>query len=208
MREKNVYVIDELDGSSPFNRGHYEWSTSVGFMRRFASTAGAICAPQLYGGTLYLAASGSGTHVWKRGAFERVSVSGCQKIDEAYVILGPDVTWTKYPAHNKLLTKLGDKARTVNLIGSCALGLGLVAAGNADVLVQPLISPWDWAAGKLLVEESGGKLIFYEMKGGQIEPLEKLEPRHYNPSERQVGFIAGNEKLTADIMEMLLTLSK
>src|SRR3989344_4904929 len=29
MRKSGVYIIDELDGSSPFNCGHYEWSTSI-----------------------------------------------------------------------------------------------------------------------------------------------------------------------------------
>jgi fructose-1,6-bisphosphatase/inositol monophosphatase family enzyme len=109
------------------------------------------------------------------------------------------------------MTKLGDKSRTTNMNGSCALGLGLVAAGHADALIQPLQSPWDWAAGKLLVEEAGGKIIFYEMeKTGKeytkIVSMDNIKPRHYNPDERTLGFVAANENLAEQIMKMLLEL--
>ena len=76
----------------------------------------------------------------------------------------------------------------------------------SDALVQPLHFPWDWAAGKVLVEEAGGKLIFYEMENGRIEPIDKLKPKHYNPDKRTVGFVAGNEKMTDSIMNMLLSI--
>lgn len=92
----------------------------------------------------------------------------------------------------------------MNSNGSCALPLGLVAAGRADALIQPLQCPWDWAAGKLLVEEAGGSIVFYEFDNNKIKPLDKLELRHYNPEKRAVGFIAGNEKIVREITDLLL----
>ena len=104
-----------------------------------------------------------------------------------------------------MVTQLGDRVRTSNSNGSCALPLGLVACGKADALVQPLQSPWDWAAGKVFIEEAGGKMIFYEMdERGGIRPVDRLEPRHYNPEERTVGFVAASERNAYDILDMLL----
>ncbi|GEM_PF-1908924 len=216
MRTGRVYIIDELDGSSAFDKGHYDWSVSVGHLRNMEHIAGAVCAPQIYNGRIFLAGKGNGTHVWNGSQLKQTKVSDVRDLKKAYVIAGLDCGWPSYPPYNKLWIKLGDKARTVGT-NTCAIGLGLVAAGNADAIVQPLQSPWDWAAGKLLVEEAGGKVIFYEMEQtdqqgdvniyDRIQPIERLEPKHYDPSKRAVGFVAGNEKLADEIMEMLLTLS-
>jgi len=204
-----IYIIDELDGSSSRFVGHYEWSTSVGYVDRMTHIAGAVYAPKIDRGTLFYASKDGGTFV-KSGAKkeQEVKVSECDDLENAYVLFGPDCFLKKYFVHNALLTELGDVARTTNGIGSCALGLGLLASGRADALVQPLQSPWDWAAGKLLVEEAGGNIIFYEMENSRINPLKNLEPKHYNPDPRirTVGFVAGNGKIATDIMDMLLSL--
>ena len=202
MKNSRVYIIDELDGSSSFNAGHYEWSVSVGCVEKLQHIAGAVFAPKL--DMLFNAAKGKGTFL-HNGKKSKCQVSD-SSLKDAYVIFGPDNFLTKYPVHNKLLTKLGDVTRTINANGSCALALGLVACGKADALVQPLQSPWDWAAGKLLVEEAGGVLLFYEMDKGQIIPIKHLEPSHYNSDKRSVGFVAGNKKIAEEIMKVLLSI--
>ena len=66
-----------------------------------------------------------------------------------------------------------------------------------------------------MVEENRGKIVFYEMDPEveeitpdtryiTVRPIKCLEPRHYNPEERAVGFVAGNEKIVDQIMERLL----
>lgn len=204
-----IYIIDELDGSSSEVIGHHEWSISVGYVDRMAHLAGAVYAPKIDRGTLFYASKDGGTFIRVGVKKKQVEVSECDDLKNAYVLFGPDCFLKKYPVHNALLTELGDVARTTNGIGSCALGLGLVASGRADALVQPLQAPWDWAAGRLLVEEAGGNIIFYEMENGRISPLKSLKPKHYNPDPRirAVGFVAGNGKITTDIMDMLLRIS-
>ncbi len=203
LRSSRVYIIDELDGSSSFSIGHYEWAISIGYVDKLLHKAGAIFAPKINGGTLFYASSGKGAYMKNGDKTKRIEVAN-RNLRDSYVIVGPDCFFTKYPKHNKLLTRLGDKARTMNVNGSCALALGLVASGRADALVQPLQCPWDWAAGKLIVEEARGKIIFYEMHQGSVKPLDSLEYRHYNPERREAGFIAGNPKLTDIIVDMLV----
>ena len=51
-----------------------------------------------------------------------------------------------------LLMSFGDIRR----IGSAALELCAVACGELDVYCEPILSPWDFAAGKLILCEAGG----------------------------------------------------
>jgi len=201
ISNSRVYIIDELDGSSPYNKGHPEWSISIGYIDRLEHKAGAVFAPHIKNGMLFYASKGEGAFI---KAKKEMHVSKTSDLNKAYVIFGPDCFLKKYPTHNKLLIEIGDVARTVNGIGSCALGLGYVASGMSDALVQPLHFPWDWAAGKVLVEEAGGKMIFYEMENSNIRSIRKLEPKHYNPDKRMVGFVAGNGKIADEIMNILL----
>ena len=53
-----------------------------------------------------------------------------------------------------LLTRVRDLRRG----GSAALDLAYVAAGRVDVYVEFGLQPWDWAAGRLLVTEAGGRV--------------------------------------------------
>ena len=205
LKDSKVYIIDELDGTSSQGIGHPEWSTSVGYVDKMVHKTGAVFAPQINNGTLFFASRNGGAFI-RTDSTQEIHVSRTAALSDAYIIFGVDNFLKKYTVHNKLLIEVGDVARTTNSNGSCALALGYVAAGMSDALVQPLQFPWDWAAGKVLVEEAGGKLIFYEMENGKIEPIDKLKPKHYNPDKRTVGFVAGNEKMTDSIMNMLLSI--
>ena len=48
------------------------------------------------------------------------------------------------------------KVRDIRRAGSAALDLAWVAAGRLDGFYERGVKPWDWAAGRLLVEEAGG----------------------------------------------------
>ena len=50
----------------------------------------------------------------------------------------------------------------VRRLGSAALDLAYVAAGRFDAYWEVSLHPWDMAAGKLLVEEAGGKVTHYD----------------------------------------------
>lgn len=206
LKKTRVYIVDELDGSSSFNAGHYEWAISVGCVENLAHTAGAVFAPKIENGTLFFASRGKGAFVETGKKRKKLHVAN-NDLKNAYVLAGTDCVLTKYPVHNNMLTKLGNITRTMNINGSCALALGLVAAGRADALIQPVNSPWDWAAGKIILEEAGGIMIFYEMERGRIIPIKKLQPKHYSPEKRMVGFVAGSREIAKDIMHIMLELN-
>jgi len=200
---KRRFVVDELDGSASFAAGHHEWSVSVACVDGLAPAAGAVCAPDIQSGFLFHAASGGGAFL-RRGQRAPVRLRVRKlPLRAAYVLTGPDTLLRRYPAHNALATALASECRTMNVVGSCALALGLVAAGTASLLVQPPQSVWDWAAGRLLVEEAGGVVLFYEMRGEKVVPVPRLEARHYDPRRRVVGLVAGERALARETLARL-----
>jgi myo-inositol-1(or 4)-monophosphatase len=203
LGRKRRFVVDELDGSASFAAGHHEWSVSVACVDGLAHTAGAVCAPDIQSGLLWSAASGGGSYL-RKGQRPPVRLRVRKlPLRDAYVLTGPDTLLRRYPAHNAVATRIASECRTMNVVGSCALALGLVAAGTASLLVQPPQSVWDWAAGRLLVEEAGGVVLFYEMQDREVVPVPRLQGRHYDPRRRVVGLVAGERTLARETLERL-----
>lgn len=206
LKNTGVYIIDELDGSSSHNAGHYEWSVSVGYVENLEHKAGAIFAPNIFGkdGALFYSSLGKGSFMRINGKDKKIEISN-KEIKDSYVVFGADcVLKNKYPKHYKLMGDLSDEIRTTNMNGSGSLPLALVSAGIGEALVQPLQSVWDYAAGILLVREARGEIIFYEMdKNGECIPVNETKLEHYNPSTRNLGFIAGNKKIVPYIANRL-----
>lgn len=203
LAKRQRFIVDELDGSASFASGHHEWSVSVACVDGLTHTAAAVCAPDVGGGLLFRAQRGGGALVSRgRRAPVRLRVTR-RPLRAAYVLTGPDTLLHRYPTHNALATAIASECRTLNVVGSCALAMGLVAAGTASLLVQPPQSVWDWAAGRLLVEEAGGAVLFYEMEGRRILPIRRLQARHYDPRRRVVGLVAGERALAREALERL-----
>jgi len=57
------------------------------------------------------------------------------------------------------------RARKMRMMGSAALGMAYIACGRLDAYIESRISLWDIAAGKLLVETSGGRVDLAPVEG-------------------------------------------
>ena len=208
LENNPVYVIDPICGSSSHNAGHWEWATGVGYMENLELKAGASFAPHIFGGALYYAAK-------DQGAFSRMGISfdagmfpqeikvNSRPINESYVIFGPDcVLNRKYPNHAKLMTSIAPEIRTINMNGSCVQPLAALAGGSFQALVEPLQAPWDYTSGRIILEEAGGHIQFYEMDstGKPTKRINHLELKHYDPSVRAVAFIAGADPEITDYL--------
>ena len=58
----------------------------------------------------------------------------------------------------QLLPKYVERVRKCRMMGSAALDLAYVATGRLDAYIEQSVSLWDIAAGKMLVENAGGKI--------------------------------------------------
>jgi histidinol-phosphatase len=149
------WILDPIDGTKTFVRGVPLWGTLVAACEGDEVLAGAAYFPAL--GEMLVAARGTGC--WWNGARSRVS--------EVATLGGATVLTTdeRFSGDARQLEgwrKLAGRAAVSRTWGDC-YGYLLVATGRAEVMVDGIVSPWDAAALKPIVEESGG--IFTDWKG-------------------------------------------
>ena len=85
------------------------------------------------------------------------------------------------------IQRVFEKGQDIRRTGSAALDLAYVACGRTGGFFEPLLSPWDFAAGMLLVMEAGGRIT--DFAG---EPLNLLKKN---------SVVATNGKIHDELME-------
>lgn len=154
-----TWIIDPLDGTSNFIAGFPFWSVSIAAREGGEIVAGAVWDPLR--GELYSAERGSGA--FRNGA--RIRVTERPGLDGAFLATGfPFRSREKIDLYLLLFRDLFLRARAIRRAGSAALDLAMIAAGVFDGFFEFRLSPWDIAAGFLLIEEAGGRLT--DFSGG------------------------------------------
>ena len=104
-----------------------------------------------------------------RGAYcngKAIHVSD-EPLERGIVIFGTAPYYQEYADQTfALARKYFDKALDLRRSGSAAIDLCNVAAGRAELYFECVLSPWDFAAGSLIVEEAGGKVT--TLDGGPL----------------------------------------
>jgi histidinol phosphatase-like enzyme (inositol monophosphatase family) len=149
------WLIDPIDGTKTFVRGVPLWGTLVAVLEGERVVAGAAYFPAL--GEIVAASRQGGC--WWNGV--ECSVSRIATLEAATVIT-TDERFTAEPARRERWTRLAERAALSRSWGDC-YGYLLVATGRAEVMVDPVLSPWDAAAVMAIVEEAGG--IFTDWNG-------------------------------------------
>ncbi len=144
------FVVDPIDGTTNFVKNYHHSAISVALLKGKEAVAGVVYNPYL--DEIFYAIKGD-------GAFcngKKISVSS-QPVNKALVLFGTS-PYDKdlFPKTIEVLTQYFNKALDVRRSGSAALDLCYVACGRAELYFELQVSPWDFAAGKLLVEEAGG----------------------------------------------------
>ncbi len=146
-----VWIIDPLDGTTNFLHGFPQYCVSIGLFHKGVPTHGVIFDPTR--NDLYTASRG-------RGAFlndKRLRVSKRDKLIDGLIGTGFPFRMFEYlDAYNGMLKELMTKCAGVRRPGAAALDLAAVAAGRFDGFWEIGLSPWDMAAGVLMVTEAGG----------------------------------------------------
>lgn len=142
------WIMDPIDGTKSFVAGVPLWGTLVAVAEGDAVLAGAAYFPPV--GELLAAAPGEGC--WWNGA--RCRVSDVARVEDA-TVLTTDERFGTEPARGDGWRRLAGRARIARTWGDC-FGYLLVATGRAEVMVDPVMSPWDSAALQPIVTEAGG----------------------------------------------------
>jgi myo-inositol-1(or 4)-monophosphatase len=144
-----VWIIDPIDGTRNFVMGIPHFCISIACVQRDKLQHAIIVDPIL--GEEFIATKGSGAQL--NG--NRIRVRPRTNLDGATVSLSC-AGLRNYEQMMELQGKLRGVAGGLRFTGSTALDLAYVAAGRLDAGWTSGVSPWDSAAGILLVQEAGG----------------------------------------------------
>ena len=145
------WVIDPLDGTTNFIHGFPQYCVSIGVEHKGALEHAVVYDPLR--DELFTATKGRGAYLNDR----RIRVSKCAKLGEALVGTGfPFKELARADLYLRQLRKVMEKSSGVRRAGAAALDLAYVACGRLDAFWELGLSPWDMAAGTLLIQEAGG----------------------------------------------------
>jgi len=161
---RNRWIVDPLDGTTNFLHGVPHFAISIALERDGEVIAGVIYQP--ISDELFWTEKGNGAFVDTPNArSRRLRVSGRKDPARALVGTGiPHIGKGDHPTYVKKLEAVANKTAGVRRWGAAALDLAFVAAGRYDAFFEYGLSPWDVAAGILMVREAGG--LVNEIPGG------------------------------------------
>ena len=146
------WVIDPLDGTTNYAHAYPRFCVSIGISRAGVPTAGVVYDPLM--DELYHATRGDGAFL--NG--EPISVSPEPELARGLLATGFAYDRRQSERDNvEQFASMLKVARALRRDGSAALDLCYVAAGRLDGYWEFKLSPWDVAAGCLIVEEAGGR---------------------------------------------------
>lgn len=149
------WVIDPIDGTKSFVHGVPLWGSLVALCEGEAVLAGAAFFPAV--DELVVAASGAGC--WWNG--QRCSVSTVSELSAA-TALTTDERFGEFADRRAGWERLASRVEIARSWGDC-FGYLLVATGRAEIMCDPVLSPWDAAALQPIIVEAGG--IFEDWSG-------------------------------------------
>ncbi|MBS0535957.1 MAG: inositol monophosphatase [Proteobacteria bacterium] len=145
------WIVDPLDGTTNFLHGIPQFAISVGLEREGVIVAGLVYNPITE--ELFIAEKG-------KGAFlndHRIRVAGRKNLADAVIACGlPHRGRGDLALGLRETGAMQDQVAGLRRFGAAALDLAYVAAGRFDGYWERDLSPWDLAAGIILVREAGG----------------------------------------------------
>ncbi len=160
------WLIDPLDGTTNYAHKFPWFAPSIALMEDHLPLLGVVYHVMF--DELFWAVRGEGAYL--NG--EPVKVSSVSKLGLA--VLATGFPYGVHQEPEKVVGAFHDflvRAQGVRRAGAAALDLAYVACGRFDGFWEPLLKPWDTAAGILLVEEAGGKVSNY--KGEKFDPFQR-----------------------------------
>lgn len=156
MAADTYWILDPIDGTTNLIHDYQHSVVSLALYEKGEITLGVIYDP--YREDVYAAQKGQGSFL--NGS--PVHVSDAAQLRETIITIGTspydrELTEVNFQRFRRVFERSQDIRRT----GSAALDLAYVACGRTGGFFESLLSPWDFAAGMLLVREAGGQVTDY-----------------------------------------------
>src|SRR5688500_15202712 len=184
----HVWVIDPLDGTTNFIHGFPVYCVSIALLVKGRVEQAVIYDPTR--NDLFTATRGRGAYLNDR----RIRVSKRTQLKESLISTGfPFRPGDNCTLYLRMMADVMKRTAGPRRPGAAALDLAYVAAGYTQGFFETGLSPWDVAAGSLLVTEAGGLIGNFT---GEADFLEQKE------------CVAGNPKIYGQLVAMLGKYSK
>jgi myo-inositol-1(or 4)-monophosphatase len=145
------WIIDPLDGTTNFLHGFPVYAVSIALSYKKQLQVAVVYDPCR--NDLYTAARGAGAYLNEK----RIRVSKRDKLIDCLIGTGfPFKANSDIDSYTDMFKTIALKTAGIRRPGAAALDLANVAAGRLDGFWEIGLSPWDMAAGALLIKEAGG----------------------------------------------------
>jgi len=187
-----IWIIDPLDGTTNFIHGFPVYCVSIALAVRGKVEQAVVFDPSR--NDLFTATKGRGAYMNER----RIRVSKRTRLDESLISTGfPFRPGDNLRRYLRIMGEVMERTAGMRRPGAAALDLAYVAAGFTDGFFETGLSPWDVAAGSLLVTEAGGLVGNFTGEADFLDQKECLagNPRIY----AQLVGIVGKYSKFADV---------
>lgn len=176
-----LWIIDPIDGTANYSRGIRECAICVGLWHKGVMEMAAVYLPRT--DELFTAKRGEGAFLQHPH-----SLLPPQQIHVSHRPFADAVMCTALPVYRKQYARISSdiiqdtfmQCNDIRRFGSAASELCYLAMGRCELYFEYLLSPWDFAAASLILEEAGGVLC--DLQGNPLD--------HTKPS----GVLGGNDK--------------
>ncbi len=178
------WVIDPLDGTTNFVHGFPQFAVSIALRRKGRLEQAVVYDPLRQ--ELFTASRGGGAQLDGK----RIRVSSRRGLNGALLGTGfPFKEQEHLEAYLGSFRAVFPMTAGIRRAGSAALDLAYVAAGRLDGFWEIGLSPWDMAAGILLIQEAGGLVSDFRGDNRHLESgnLVAAPPKVFKPLLQAVG---------------------
>ena len=153
LGEKYNWIIDPLDGTTNFIHGLSPYAISIALMEE----------NRIILGLVYEISLQECFYAWKESKAwlneKEINVSKAETLSNSLIATGfPYYEFSRMDEYLPILDFFIRNTHGVRRLGSAATDLSYVACGRFDGFYEYNLSPWDVAAGSLIIQQAGGKV--------------------------------------------------
>jgi myo-inositol-1(or 4)-monophosphatase len=176
------WVVDPLDGTTNFAHGLPTFAVSIALEDAGVPVVGIVYDPMRE--ELFAARKGAGATLNGKP----IVVSAVEELIASILVTGFSYDFARRAQQAEVWRDFLTRVQAIRQTGSAALNLCYIAAGRLDGYWERGLSPWDVAAGAVIVTEAGGTVT--DMGGGS-----------FRADDRQI--LASNGKLHGKLLEVI-----
>ena len=152
-----LWIIDPIDGTTNFSRGIPLSGISIAFAIGQNVFSGAVYNPFL--DEMFTAVKGGGAFLNGNS----IRVSKCSDLRHSLIAVGTSAPKNRSEFLTSITRQIGtllNESQDIRRLGAAAIDLCFVACGRVDGFYEPIVNPWDIAAGRLIASEAGATCGF------------------------------------------------